>query len=340
MGRQTTRADVARLAGVSTAVVSYVVNGGPRGVSPQARAKVERAIEQLGYRPNANARALRTGSSGLVGVIVPEVINAFFAEFVEALDEAAHPHDKSILLAVTHERAERESELVWSLVDRGVDAMVFACYLQDERLYTAGGSSISRVFLDRSFPSAGCTTIGADYTRGARDITNHLADHGHRRIAYIGGPLPRTPLDLRRAAWDEVLRERRLPRVEPAITSWDREGGYEGVRRLMALPEPPTAIFAASDFIAIGALRALHELGLRIPEDVAVASFDGTAESAYSWPSLTTVRQPFATMAADTMDLISDPGSATHHLSEPMDLIIRSSCGCTPTSHPTVTRPS
>ncbi len=326
--RQTTRADVARLAGVSTAVVSYVINGGPRGVSPEARAKVELAIEQLGYRPNPSARALKTGSTGLIGVIVPEIINAFFAESVEALDQSAKRRHNSLLLAVTHDRADKESELVWSLIDRGVDAMVFACHLTDERLYEAGGPSIPRVFLDRSFSSIGHHTIGADYAKGARDITSHLADHGHRRIAFVGGALPRMPMDLRLDAWTEVLKERNLPRIEPIINTWDREGGYRGARQLMSLEDPPTAIFAASDFIAIGVLHALHELGMSIPQDVAVASFDGTAESAYSWPSLTTVRQPFAQIADDALNLINVPASMARHITEPMDLIIRNSCGC------------
>lgn len=326
--RQTTRADVARLAGVSTAVVSYVINGGPRGVSPEARAKVELAIEQLGYRPNPSARALKTGSTGLVGVVVPEVLNSFFGEFIEALDEAARARGSSIMLGITHDLAERESGLVWSLIDRGVDSVVFAGYLHDERLYRAGGDKVTRVLLDRSFSSAGLETIGSDAAEGTRTIVSHLADHGHRRIGFIGAPLPRVSVDLRQAAWMQILRERHLDAIDPVMTSWNRHGGYEGMRSLLALDEPPTAVFAASDFIAIGALHALHEVGLRVPEDVAVVSFDGTMESQYSWPPLTTVRHPYARIAESALDILSGPQRETRHLSIPMDLIIRNSCGC------------
>lgn len=328
MPRQTTRADVARLAGVSTAVVSYVINDGPRGVSPQAREKVLRAIDKLGYRPNPNARALKTGSTGLVGVVVPEVLNAFFGEFIEALDEAARNRGSSIMLGITHDLAERESGLVWSLVDRGVDSIVFAGYLHDERLYRAGGEKITRVLLDRSLPSSGLETIGSDAAAGTRILVGHLADHGHRRIGYIGAPLPRVNVELRQAAWAQVLRERGLDTMEPVITSWDRQGGYSGMRALLDLQDPPTAVFAASDFIAIGALHALHEEGLRVPEDVAVASFDGTMESQYSWPPLTTVRHPFARIAETALDVLSEPPRDPRHLSLPMELIIRNSCGC------------
>lgn len=326
--RPTTRADVARLAGVSTAVVSYVVNDGPRGVSADTRRRVLQAIEQLGYRPNPNARALKTGSTGMIGVVVPEILNAYYAEFVETIDSMAQARGSAVLLGITHQDAAREAALVPSLVDRGVDGLIFNCYLGDERLYRLGQPRIPRVLIDRAMPAAGLITVGADFTAGARTATGHLADHGHRRIAFIGGPEPPPQYDLRRQAWDDVLRERGLPRVPPAITSWNREGGYRGAVELLDLPEPPTAIFAGSDFIAVGAVLAIHERGLRIPEDIAIVSFDGTAESAYSWPALTTMRQPFADMARTAIETLAAPAEESSHTVFPMELIVRSSCGC------------
>lgn len=326
--RPTTRADVARLAGVSTAVVSYVVNDGPRGVSAETRQRVLHAIDQLGYRPNANARALKTGSTGMIGVIVPEILNSYYAEFIEAIDQAAQTRGSSLLLGITHEDPAREADLVPSLVDRGVDSLIFNCRITDERLYRVGLPQTPRVLVDRVLPASGLATVGADFTEGARLATIHLVGHGHRRIGYIGGPLFLPQVDLRRHAWGDVLRERGLPPLPPAITSWNREGGYLGANQLLDLPEPPTAIFAASDFIAVGAMHALRERGLRIPEDIAMVSFDGTAESAFSWPPMTTVRQPFAEMARTAVEQLSHPLDEVTHTVFPMELIVRASCGC------------
>lgn len=324
--RPTTRADVARLAGVSTAVVSYVVNDGPRGVSEETRTRVRQAIEQLNYRPNPSARALKTGLTGLIGVVIPEVLNAYFAEFIEAIDTAARSQGRSLLLGITHDDPSREATLIPSLVDRGVDGLIFNCYLTDERLYRFGLPRVPRILVDRAVPATGLSTVGADSAEGARIITTHLADHGHRRIGYIGGPPPQ--VELRQQAWGDVLRERGLPHIPPSITSWDRQGGYRGVLDLLDGPEPPSAVFAASDFIAVGAMHAIHERGLRIPEDIAIASFDGTAESAFSWPALTTVRQPFAEMSHAAVTALSLTSEELTHTTFPMELVVRASCGC------------
>lgn len=326
--RPTTRADVARLAGVSTAVVSYVLNDGPRGVSPATKDKVLRAIDQLGYRPNLAARALKTGSTGLIGVIVPEIVNAYWGEFVEALDTAAQADGSSILLGITREDPKRESGIVHSLIDRGVDGLIINCRLVDDRLNYVSESRVPRVLLDRSLSVSGLTTLGADLTRGTKLLVEHLAlEHGHRRIAFVGGHMPEGEVDLRRSAWEEVVRVGGLEYSEPVITSWDREGGARAAAELFARDTTPTAIFAASDFIAVGVLRTLHEMNLRIPEDVAVVSLDGTAEAAYSHPALTTVRQPFEELAERALAALRS-GEEPSHTLLPMTLITRASCGC------------
>ncbi len=329
-GHPATRTDVARLAGVSTAVVSYVVNDGPRKVAPKTRTRVLRAIRDLDYHPNPSARALKTGSTGLIGVVVPEVLNTYFAEFVDAVDSACHARGSNILLGITHEDAALEGEIIASLISRGVDGIVFNCRLANSDLYHSGDPRIPRVLLDRATPVSDLPVVGSDLEAGARLATEHLADHGHSRIGFIGGPLPAPRTDFRRKAWREVLFERGLPEIAPAITSWDRDGGYRGVLELFSRPEPPTGIFAASDLISVGALRALHEAGRRIPQDVAIISFDGTAESAYSWPPLTTVRQPFERMAATAVSVLLSPLDAPTQVLYPPTLLIRGSCGCPP----------
>lgn len=337
--RPTTRADVARLAGVSTAVVSYVVNNGPRPVAGATRLKVLAAIRELDYHPNPSARALKTGSTGLIGVVVPEILNSYFSEFVDAIDVAARNQGKSILLSITHEDAGTEAEVIPNLVSRGVDSLIFNCRLVNTELYQAGDVRTPRVLLDRANLIDGIPALGADLGQGAWLATEHLAGHGHIRIGYIGGPLPADRQDYRRLAWEDVLSGRELPVPEPAITAWSPTGGFDGVAELMEAPEPPTAIFAASDQIAIGAMHALHQRGLRVPEDVAVVSLDGTAETAYSWPPLTTVRQPFEAMAEAALTELASGSRATassraggegQRTLFPMALQIRESCGCPP----------
>lgn len=329
-GRPRTRADVARLAGVSTAVVSYVVNNGPRPVAAETRKRVQRAIKELDYHPNPSARALKTGSTGLIGVVVPEILNSYFSEFVDAIDIAARRRRDSILLSITHEDPQTEEGVISSLVNRGVDGLIFNCRLVNPELYQAGDMRTPRVLLDRATPVKGIPALGADLAAGARLGVEHLVSHGIRRIGFLGGPLPASGQDYRRMAWEEVVAQHGLVSTAPVITAWSRAGGFEGMVELLSRPDPPTAVLAASDAIAIGALHALRQRGLRVPQDMAVVSIDGTAEAGYSWPPLTTVRQPFETMAEAALAALAEPPEAETRVLFPMSLQIRSSCGCHP----------
>ncbi len=329
--RAATRTDVARLAGVSTAVVSYVVNGGPRPVAPATRDRVLDAIRALGYRPNASARALKHGSTRLLGLVLSEIVNPFHSECIDALDTAATHRGYSMLLASTHGDDAREQVLRSSLIDRGVEGLIFLSLFPDQT--TRGADSFTetglpRLIFDRSAPAQGFSTVGADSFAGAVLATEHLLSHGHRRIAYIEGWLHPVVGDQRRAGWEQTLARAGITPGEPVVTEWSRSGGAAAARQLLAQDDPPTAIFAGSDLMAVGALQALHELGVRVPEDIAVISFDGTAESEYSWPPLTAVRQPFSAMADAALDTFVAPPAVPQAQLFPMQLVIRSSCGC------------
>lgn len=329
--RAATRTDVARLAGVSTAVVSYVINDGPRPVAAATRERVLDAIRILGYRPNPSARALKRGSTRLLGLMLSEIINPFHAECINALDTAASDAGYSMLLASTHNDEERALTLRESLMERGVEGMMFLSVFPDDDSHRHGAEPddrIPRLILDRAGPVQGYSTIGADAAAGAQMAVEHLLSHGHRSITYIEGPLHALVGDRRRSGWEQALRAAGLTPPTPLVTEWSRQGGVEAVRLLLAAPERPTAIFAGSDLIAVGALQALHEAGLRVPEDVAVVSFDGTAESEYAWPPLTAVRQPFEQMAAAAIAAIADPPTTPRSEVLPMTLITRASCGC------------
>lgn len=326
--RATTRIDVARLAGVSTAVVSYVVNDGPRGVSEQTRERVLRAIRQLNYRPNPSARALKTGTTGLIGVVVSDITNPHYAEFVAAIDAAAGAVGSSLMLGISHGDAEGEAALIQSLIDRGTDDLLLVnCRLTDDRLRTLGAADKPCVLMDRSLPGSMLPTVGVDLQAGARLALEHLADHGHRRIAYVTGPLMETQIDHRGIAYEAVGRERGLSKLDPLITEWNRDGGYRAVEEFLAWSEPPTAVFAGSDLIAVGVLKAAHDRGLSIPDDLAVIGLDGTMESAYMTPALTTVRQPLDLMAKEAIDVLARRGDHAAPPTFPVELIVRDSCG-------------
>lgn len=329
--RPATRADVARLAGVSTAVVSYVINDGPRPVADATRERVLRAIVSLDYRPNASARALKRGSTRMLGLVLSEIINPFHSECIDALDAAASQRGFSMLLASTHGDQERERLMRANLVERGVDGLIFLSVFPDRPGGAAGravDAGLPRLIFDRAHPVQGFSTVGADAVEGGRLATTHLLGHGHRRIAYLGGPLNPVVGPGRAAGWEQSLAAAGIARPAPVLTEWSRAGGAAGVRILMDSPEPPTAIFAGSDLMAVGALQALHDLGRRVPEDVAVVSFDGTAESEFSWPALTAVRAPYRAMAdAAIASFVDVPGVPRAEVFG-MELITRVSCGC------------
>ena len=183
-----TQADVARAAGVSTAVVSYVVNNGPRPVSPEARERVEAAIQALGYSPNASARALRSGASRLLGVCVPGARNPYHAELVEHVATAADQAGYGTLLMTTDASPRREDELITALIDRGVDGLIISP-TKAPQAYDHLTRHLPTALLCAAAPSASHHTIGADLEDGARQAVTHLIGHGHTSIALLMAPL-------------------------------------------------------------------------------------------------------------------------------------------------------
>lgn len=327
--KRVTRADVARLADVSTAVVSYVLNDGPGTVAPATRDRVLHAVDVLGYRPNASARALATGASQLLGLVVPDISNPLFAEFALSIEAAAKARGYAVLLANTEDNERMERQQIANLVDRGVDGILLASVRSAPDLSETGSTRIILLNAGGEHPEA--AAIGTNAFEGARTATSHLIDHGHTHIGLIIGRTNSTSIEPREAGWLQALEDRGLHPGPIARDAFSREGGYSAAQRLFATPHHPTAVFASSDLQAAGALSALHKLGKRVPDDVAVISFDGTAESRFSVPPLTTVRQPTAEMASKTIELATSR-ERPKHLFESFapELVIRDSCGCPP----------
>ncbi|TDC15036.1 LacI family DNA-binding transcriptional regulator, partial [Kribbella albertanoniae] len=322
-----TQADVARAAGTSMAVVSYVVNGGPRPVAAATRQRVLAAIEQTGYRPDGVARALVGGSTMTLGLIVPDIANEFFAELARAVEHAARKAGRTVLLANSEGDAETELALLETFLQRRIDGVVIISQapITAARLLERAGTR--RVFLGAAPPDD--SSIGVDNFGGAVAATMHLVGHGYERIAMIGGPADAEVAEARREGWQQALTS--LGAADDAAfvhQPFTVDGGYAGGLELLGGQLRPQAVFAASDRQAIGLLRAAADEGLSVPDDLAIATFDGSAASAFAVPSLTTVQQPITQMADLAVRQLTAPDAPPLHAVLEVDLVIRRSCGC------------
>jgi LacI family transcriptional regulator len=314
--------------------VSYVLNGGPRGVAPETRARVLAAIEQLGYQPNGIARSLRMSRTMTLGLVVPDTSNPFFAQLSRAIEEAAFAENYTLLIGNAAENDERQTQYVRTFLARQVDGLFLvpahgptSCVAELRR------SGVPWLSLDRQIPGASAPAVLADNRGGARTATEHLIGHGRRSIACISGPEDVVPANERVAGWRDALAESGVRPSEMSVWhgAFGRRAGYLGARELLA-DGRFDAVFVASDQQAIGVLRALQEMGVRCPDDIAVASFDGIAAAAYSTPGLTTMTQPFAELGrivvAQLLARMEQPDAEPAVTTLPVSLIARGSCGC------------
>lgn len=331
------RKDVAALAGVSPAVVSYVLNGGPRGVAPETRARVLAAVEKLDYRPNGIARSLRINRTMTLGLIIPDTANPFFAELARALEEAAFAAGYTLLIGNANDEQERQTAYVRTFLQQRVDGLLLvpahgpvACLAELQR------SQKPWVVLDRRVEGLDdVVQVLADNRGGAAEAARHLLGHGRRKIACIVGPQDVMPSQDRMAGWRDALAEAGL-RPSRGLLRHVPFGRHAGYRAALDLFAPrrrrPDAVFVASDEQAIGALRALAELGVRCPDDVAVVSFDGIAVGAYLLPSLTTMAQPFTRLGREGVANLLARMTGQEHAQQasvlPVSLVARGSCGC------------
>ncbi|WTL15302.1 LacI family transcriptional regulator [Kribbella sp. NBC_01505] len=316
---------MARAAGTSMAVVSYVVNGGPRPVAEGTRLRVLAAIQETGYRPDGVARALVGGSTMTLGLIVPDIANEFFAELAGAVEHAARAAKRTVLLANSEGDAETELGLLETFLQRRIDGVVLISKVPvtAARLLELAGTR--RVFLGAA--AAGESSIGVDNFGGAVAATIHLVGHGYGPVAMIGGPAQDGVAEARRAGWLHALTSLgAADDVDFVHQPFTVDGGYAGALELLA--RRPRAIFTASDRQAIGLLRAAADKGLSVPDDLAIATFDGSAASAYAVPSLTTVQQPIAQMAELAVQQLTHPDPQPLQAVLDVGLVVRRSCGC------------
>jgi LacI family transcriptional regulator len=317
-----TRDDVARAAGVSTAVVSYVLNDGPRPVSAEARQRVLAAIKDLGYRRDGVARFLRVGRTQSLGVVLPDPALPYFAEFTKHLTAAAAAAGHQMLLASSAWDTAREHALLGNLAERRVEGIVL---LSADPYQDFGGLDVLGtpvVVVDR--PEVAI--------RGTFAVIEHFVGHGHTDLGMIAGPSEFAAARRRSGAWARAVEQAGLAVRPDWVLHVDvsRRGGYVAGRQLLGLDARPSALFIESDAQAHGFLRAAHERGVRVPQDCAVITAEGTEQARFSVPGLTTIAQPIEQIAARALEVLlpaSEPG--VHRMSdENFQLVARGSCGC------------
>ena len=292
--RRATIQDVARQAGVSVSAVSKVLRDA-YGVSPQMREKVTAAIERLGYRPHAGARAMR-GSSYTIGVMLVELSSPFQPELVEGITRELEPSPFQEILIAGGISPDRQQRSIEALIDRQVDGLILISPFMSTSWLEQLGASVPTVMLARHGGAVSHDTIVSDNFEGARLMVDHLVGLGHRRILHISQPsggLTRPFVLSHTLRCDGYVEAMKRHGLDPDVieTAHTEPGGYEAARQAFARPTPPTAIFAGADIAALGVLRAADEQGFRVPDDVTVTGYDNIYAATIPQVSLTTVDQ-------------------------------------------------
>ena len=330
--------EVAKLAGVSRSTVSRVVNDHPN-VRPEVREQVWQVIHQVGYQPHAAARSLVTNRTQIIGMIIPEAVTTlftdpFFSLLLRGATDACNSHQYQLMLSLFTANADQQ-EIYQRILHSGyLDGTIVASASLDDPL-------ISDLLRDRipfvsvgRHPNKPVHYVDADNVNGARMAVEHLIRLGHRRIATITGPLHMIAGQDRLSGYRQALEARGIPVEEELIVEGDftEASGTVGMQRL--LPVSPTAVFVASDMMAIGALKALRQAGWQVPQDIALVSFDDIPIASAIEPALTTVRQPIERMGSMAVEVLltvleasSEEEAPAQRIVLPTELVIRASCG-------------
>ncbi|MFC0541458.1 LacI family DNA-binding transcriptional regulator [Kutzneria chonburiensis] len=294
--------DVARMAGVSIKTASNVVNG-YSFVKPENRRRVEEALAATGYRPNIGARNLRRGRTGFIALVVPELGIPYFGELAGLVITAGRELGWNVLIEQTQASREGERAVLSALGPHLIDAAV----ISPEALHAADFAELDPgvplVMIGEHSVDVRIDRVAIDNVLAARLAVGHLVEIGRRRIAAIGAHPTRGTSELRLAGYRQALADAGLPELVRPALSYHRQNGAAAMASLLDLPEPPDAVFCFNDLLAIGAMRAIADRGLRVPEDIAVVGFDNTEEGAYSRPTLTSIAPDKLAIARTAVEL-------------------------------------
>ncbi len=326
--------DVARHARVSIATVSRTINRVPT-VDQQLADRVWRAIEELNYFPNTQARALVSGRTRLLGLLVSEITNPFFPELIEGFEEIAVAHGYEILIGSTNYDVSRMATCIRRMLERQVEGVAIMTFgIEQPLLEELSSRDIPMVFVDAGPPGPLVRALTVDYHKGISEGVDHLAGLGHRSIAFISGPLRQGSAQARRSAFIQSLEEIGLtPRPDWLIEgNHTLEGGMRTTEHLLSLPERPTAIMCSNDMTAIGALRILARAGIKVPRDMSVIGFDDIHLAEFVYPPLSTVRMSRKDLARAAFESLRSAAEKLETLQPrqwivPTRLIVRDSSG-------------
>lgn len=329
--------DVAKRLNLSITTVSRALDGHD-DVAEETRQRVIQAAREMGYAPSRAARQLRTKRTYTVGYLMPTsdppFADPFFSEFMAGLGDELVSHNYDLLVSTAPPGAAERSIYQRWVQSRRIDGLVLSrMRLDDWRVQYLSGAQIPFIAFGRTLQPLDFPNIEVDGRAGVRQLLAHLVERGRRRIAYISAPPDLTLQADRFAGYQDGLRDAGIAFDSSLLAGGNltRPGGYEAARRLLALAQPPTAIVCANDLTAIGAMRAAHELGLRVGRDLAVAGFDGVEDTEHSQPPLTTLQQPVYDIARRLvvmlLALIEGEEPAERHVTLQPELIIRESTG-------------
>jgi LacI family transcriptional regulator len=330
--RNITIIDVAREANVSYSTVSRVLNNYPH-IKPDKRERVLEAAQRLGYVANPMARTLAGGQARVIGLLVPDLMTEYTAQILLGVDEALAIAGYDLMLHTTHHQRVRESQYTATLAQGMTEGLLLLLPLDpDAYLQSLREKQFPYVVIDRQGFDDFSPTVTANNVRGAKEAVQYLLELGHTRIGFIAGTASTSSSRDREDGYRAALAEAGIPTDDALIVggNFDQPGGFRAAQALLNLPDPPTAIFAANDASALGAFEAIRSRGLQIPRDVSVVGFDDIPRAGYSYPPLTTVRQPLTDIgrlaARLLLKRISNPDQPPERIVLETELVIRESC--------------
>lgn len=345
-----TSSEVARRAGVSRTTVSFVLNNvRDQGISETTRERVLNAARELGYEPNAAARTLAGGVTGTVALVIPKAahlyVDVFLGQLVASINQECHRHGLKMLIESSDDEGRDPGGFVDLVRSRRIDGLIVVnpSLAGRQHLGRIADAGIPMIVFGAGLPDIDqFHTTGNDTSMAAKMVVNHLAALGHRRIAFVNfAPPEYLAAQERERGWREAMAEHNID-VDPAwAVSADisAASAYRATQTLLARGVPFTALFAGNDTIAFGAIRALGEAGLRIPHDVALVGYDDIPLAEFASPPLTTVRTDTAGLGRDAMNMLASllrgesPGQIMRH-EQPVELVIRASCGARQSDSP------
>lgn len=325
--------DIAKIAGVSSATVSRVING-LSSVRPETAERVQRVIDELKFIPNGSATTLKYGRSSTYGLIIPDITNPFFPEFIRSFEGILADTNHNMLMATTESQSLRMQKTIYRMLVSQVEGIVLlASEIETVPIEAVVNNRVPLVTMDRRLVGKGLSDVSVDSTSGMREAVKHLYKLGHRKIGYIGGSVGPTISDHRLNSFVRAMSERGLAVEEQFLRegNYRISGGETAMTELLNLPAPPTAIITANDLTAIGALRVTHKAGLSVPGDFSIVGLDDIELSDIIYPPLTTLRLSRRDLAKTFVNalqtLVNDPQRTGVQYKVETTLVVRDSTG-------------